>query len=80
MGELVQSIAAKISAKWKVQAVIAEMFKGRWVVKLESKGSSAAIAVPRELADDILDSGLTAEVKKLRAIVADALAELGSKR
>ena len=75
LGELVQSIAAKISARWKVQAVIAEMFKGRWVIRMESPAGSAAVAVPRELADDILDSGLTSEVKRLKGLVADALSE-----
>lgn len=75
LGELVQSILEKIASKWKVQAVVAEMFKERWIVKMQSVSGSAGIAVPREVADDILDSGLTSEVKKLKAIVLDALRE-----
>ncbi len=75
IGELVQGILGKAAPKWKVQAVVAEMFKERWVVRMQSASGSAAIAVPRDLADDILDSGLTSEVKKLKAIVLDALRE-----
>jgi hypothetical protein len=73
LGEIVGGIIAEVNRKCEVTAVIAEMFKGRWIVKMRGPGESFAVAVPRELADDILDSGVTSEVRKLRDLVRDAV-------
>jgi hypothetical protein len=79
LGKLVGDIAAEVRQKCKVTAVLAEMFKSRWIVKLQVPGESFAVAIPRELAEDVLDSGVTSEIRKLRTIVHDAVkgAEVG---
>jgi hypothetical protein len=77
LGKLVSEIIADVNRKFEVLAVIAEMFKGRWLVRIQAREKVVVVAVPRELADDVLDSGITSEVRKLRSLVQDALVGQG---
>jgi hypothetical protein len=80
LGKLVGGIAREVNRKCDVVAVVSEMFKGRWLVRIQTPGGDVVVAVPRDLVDDLLDSEVTSEVRKLRSIVREALADCGSRR
>ena len=73
LGEMVGRMAGEIIADCKVASVVAEMFEGRWLVRLGTPAECFVVAIPRELADDVLDAGITVEVKKLRSLVKESL-------
>lgn len=66
LGELVESILQGLGAPYRLAAIKAEMFNGRWVCRIETPERIANVAVPRELADDVLDSGATEEIDMLK--------------
>ena len=73
LGEVVQGILDGLGPDHRVVAVFAEMSKGRWIVRIHTPNEVANIAVPRELADDVVDSGATEDIEKLRVCVLSGL-------
>lgn len=73
LGLQVQHILEGLGSDYRVSAVIAEMMKGRWNIRVASPEKVVGILVPRELGDDVLDSGDMQEVEKLRVRVLSAL-------
>lgn len=73
LGERVKEILAELGPEYGVLAVVAEMVKGRWVVKIHSPERVVGVLVPRELADDALDLGDMEEIEKLRVRVLSGL-------
>jgi len=67
LGEEVQRILDTVGdGRYRVVAVTAEMFKARWVVGIEAQGRVVNVAIPRELADDVLDSYTTDDLGRLK--------------
>ncbi len=58
---------------YSVTGVKAEMFKGRWVVAVQARGHLVNVAIPRELADDVLDSHTTDDLRELKKTLLSAL-------
>ena len=74
LGEEVQRVLGTLGdGRYRVVAVTAEMFKGRWVVGIEAQGRVVNVAIPRELADDVLDSYTTDDLGKLKEKLLSAL-------
>jgi hypothetical protein len=73
LGQLLNSMAHDILAGSAVDSVIADMFRGIWLVGLRTAGGGTTITVPRELADDALDSGQESEHDKLASLVRSGL-------
>jgi predicted component of type VI protein secretion system len=73
LGEEVEGILRDLSPTYRVVMVVAEMFRGRWIVRLKSPDKEAGVAVPRELGDDLLDSRLREAAEQLRARVLHGL-------
>jgi len=48
-----------------LEGVIAEMVKTRWLLRIRTPTGVVPVQVPRELADDVLDSGASEEIEKL---------------
>lgn len=83
LGQVVQRVVGMLGrGPYRVKAVVAEMFKDRWVVSLRGDDTQVNVAIPRELADDVLDSYTTDDVAELkRKLVASLpLAEPVGKR
>ncbi len=82
LGEHVQEILDRLGEKYRVVAVLAEMVRGRWIVRIKTPDRVVGAIIPRELADDVLDSGDMDEVERLRVRVLSALGrnELIAKR
>ena len=67
LGQLVQRVVGTLGkGPYRVKAVVAEMFKGRWVVSLRGDDTQVNVAIPRELADDVLDSYTTDDITELK--------------
>jgi hypothetical protein len=67
LGQIIQRIAGTLGkGEYRVKAVVAEMFKSRWVVSLRGHGTQVNVAIPRELADDVLDSYTTDDITELK--------------
>ena len=66
LGEVVQGLLDGLGPGYRLIAVKAEMFNGRWLIRIETPDKVANIALPRELADDVLDSGTMEEMEKLK--------------
>lgn len=66
LGEQVQSLLDEWGGNDSVVAVIYEMDRLRWIVGIQTSGKTSHVAVPRELADDILDWGLREQIQALK--------------
>jgi hypothetical protein len=69
LGEEVEGVLRELSPKYRVVMVVAEMFRGRWIVRLKSPDKEVGMAIPRELGDDLIDSHLREAAEQLRAKV-----------
>jgi len=74
LGEEVNKILEGLGPDHRVLAVVAEMFKGRWILRIQTPEKVVNVAIPRELADDVLDSGAVEDFEKLKTRV---LSDLG---
>ena len=74
LGKRIKSILEGVGSDYRLATVCSEMFNERWLVRIVSPKKVANIAVPRDLADDVLDSGAKGELEKLRTLV---LSEIG---
>jgi len=77
LGEVIQRMLEGSTRHERVIAVIADMFKGRWIVQIQTPKAAINVAVPRELADDVLDWGLREQMEELRARLLYALGRDG---
>jgi hypothetical protein len=77
LGEVIQVLLEKFGSEYRVEAVVADMFNGRWVVRVGFPRGDFDLRVPRELADDVLDSGQPSEVTKLKALVRTGISGIG---
>jgi hypothetical protein len=78
LGRLLNGMAHDILAGSGVDSVIADMFSGVWFVGLRTASGGTTIKVPRELADDVLDSGQESEHEKLVSLVRSGLRSFNS--
>ena len=77
LGELVQSVLQKHGIEFRVTAVVADMFNGRWIVRVESSQGTLSLTIPRDLADDVLDSGQASEVAKMKVLIREGVSMSG---
>lgn len=73
LGTVVKDLLGSIGSEYRVEAVKAEMFNGRWLIRVAGPDRVFNVAVPRELADDVLDSGAAEEVERLKRCLLAAL-------
>jgi len=77
LGEEIQRMLDQEGAGSQVVRVAYQTDRLRWLVSVQTPGGIANVAVPRELADDVVDSGLWDQIDALRARVASALGAHG---
>jgi hypothetical protein len=65
-GGKVQSILAGMSDEYRLIEVVAEPRKARWLVKIQTARGIASVAVPEDLADDVVDSGALQDLDELK--------------
>ena len=79
LGRAVEAILAGLGADYQLRAVIAEMTKGRWVVRIQTPQQIVNVAVPRELADDVIDSNTVQDQERLRVLLVSSFELIGRK-
>lgn len=78
LGERVQKILDELGAGERVVRVAYQMDRLRWLVSIQDSGGVVDVAVPRELADDVLDSALKEQAEEFRARVVRSLGIVGT--
>lgn len=73
LGDAVQDILNRLEPGHRVVAVLAEMMKERWTVRIQTPVKIENVHLERELVDDLLDYGSIEEFEKLRVRVLTAL-------
>lgn len=77
LGRAVEAILARLGTDYQLRAVKAEMAKGRWVVRIQAPPQIVNVAVPRELADDIIDSDTIQDRERLRVLLVSSFDLIG---
>jgi hypothetical protein len=75
LGEAVQAVVASIDPRYRVIAVIRDMDRLGWVVRVETPSKDVSIVVSQELVDDLMESGSVRERERLRSRVLSSLEE-----
>jgi hypothetical protein len=73
LGEKVQIILDELGAAAHVTRVAYQMDRLRWLISIKTSDRVVDVAVPRELADDVLDTALREQAQQVRARVAAGL-------
>jgi hypothetical protein len=68
-GERIQKILEGLGSEYKLDAVIRQGTQLRWLARIEVGGKVFAVAIPMELADDIIDAGSDRDISRLRNLV-----------
>jgi hypothetical protein len=76
-GECVDEILKELGSA-AVDAVKSDPFRGRWLVRLKTP-ESIIIEFPRELVDDLLDSGAKSYLEQVRRLVRDQVTAASEK-
>ncbi len=66
LGQVVQTVLDGFDSEYRVEAIKAEMASFRWLVRITGADCDSVVAIPRDLADDVLDSGASEQVARLK--------------
>jgi hypothetical protein len=69
LGERIQRILESLGSEYKLDAVIRQGTQLRWLARIEVGGKVFAVAIPMELADDVIDAGSDQDTNRLRNLV-----------
>jgi hypothetical protein len=73
LGEKIEEIMGSLGAPYRLEALIREGVKGRWVARIETPSATKNVAVGVELADDLIDSGTVQDEERLRVLILQSL-------
>ena len=73
LGRTVEEILAHLGAGYELKAVISEMMKERWVVRIQTPTQTVNVAIDRGLADDVVDSETIQDLDRLRELLETSL-------
>jgi len=65
-GNKVEDVLAGLGADFRLIGVVAEPGKERWLVRVQTGQGVVTVAVPENLADDVVDSGALQDLDELR--------------
>jgi len=77
LGKAVEGILAGLAPGHRLSAMVAEITKLRWVARIHTPEKPVNVAIPRELADDIVDSNTIQDQEKLKVLVLTSLGHPG---
>ncbi len=66
LGHAVEELLTGLGPDYRLDAVKADMFNERWLIRIVTRDRVFNIPVPRDLADDLLDSGASKEIERLK--------------
>jgi hypothetical protein len=73
LGKRVEEILAGLGRPYRLEAVILEGLRGRWVARIETPSVPKNVAVGLELADDLIDSDTVQDEERLRILILRSL-------
>jgi hypothetical protein len=73
LGKKIEEIMAGLDGRYRLEALIREGVKGRWVARIETPSAPRNVAVGLELADDLIDSGTVQDEERLRILILQSL-------
>jgi hypothetical protein len=73
LGEIVQKLLDGFDGGYRVDALKAEMINDRWLIRIASRERDVVASIPRELADDVLDSGASDQVSRLTSYLQNSV-------
>jgi hypothetical protein len=73
LGKRVEEILGGLGEPYRLEAVILEGFRGRWVARIETPSAPKNVAVELELADDLIDSDTVQADERLRILILQSL-------
>jgi hypothetical protein len=73
LGKKVEEILGGIGEPYKLEAVIREGTKGRWVARIETPSAPKNVAVAMDLADDLIDSDTVQDEERLKVLILHSL-------
>jgi hypothetical protein len=73
LGTKIEEIMGGLGAPYRLEALIREGVKGRWVARIETPSVPKNVAVGVELADDLIDSGTVQDEERLRVLILQSL-------
>ena len=77
LGRTLEGILSQVDPGYRLLAVVADTERDRWVATIEAGTEVVEVPIPRELVDDLLDSGLAQYRHQLKALM---LSGVGLKR
>jgi hypothetical protein len=66
------------SGSGRVDAVRADLINGRWLVRVKAR-EYVVMSFPRELVDDLLDSGAISDLEQVKRLIREQLSAAGEK-
>ena len=73
LGKKVEEILGGLGATYRLEAVIREGVKGRWLARIETPSAPKNVAIGLELADDLIDSDTVQDEERLRILILQSL-------
>jgi hypothetical protein len=73
LGDCIDQILDNGSPDCQLQALIREGVKFRWVARITTPNGVKNIAIPFEIADDVIDSGAVQDIERLKEIILTAI-------
>jgi hypothetical protein len=72
-GEHIDSILHGLGPEYQLQALVREGTKARWVARLVTPQGIKNVAIPFEIADDVVDSATVQDIERLKQLILRAV-------
>lgn len=70
LGKYIEEILHGLaSSYYQLEALVREGTKGRWIARILTPKQVANVAIPSELADDVVDSAASQDIERLKRLV-----------
>ena len=73
LGKKIEEILHGLGEPYRLEALIREGVRGRWVARIETPSGPKNVAIGLDLADDLIDSNTVQDEERLRILVLQSL-------
>ncbi len=80
LGRIIERLLAEISDEYRLQALLYEGAKSRWIARVESSQGTRNLSIQRDLVDDVVDSELYESIQELKRRLIEGLVEKSSNK
>ncbi len=72
-GEHIDAILRGLDSSYQLQALVREGVKARWVARITTPKGIRNVAIPFEMADDVVDSETVQDIERLKQLILRAV-------